>query len=201
MLVVPWVALSPGGVWDSLHSQIGRALHTESLGASVLLVADRLGLYDATVVRAAPAVSRDLAGGLPDALATASAVLAVVAALAPALVALRRRVEPGLLFAASVAGFLAFTKVLSPQYLVWLIPLAPFGGVAAAVLLVAALALAQSWYFHYHDLWAVGPQVWTLLARNLVLVALFAVLTAELAGRRAPRLARRRAASPGSAAT
>jgi uncharacterized membrane protein len=200
VLVVPWLALSPGGVWDSLHSQVGRALHTESLGASVLLVADRLGFYDATVVRAAPAVSRDLAGGLPDALATASAVLAVVAAIAPGLIALRRRVEPGLLFAASVAGFLVFTKVLSPQYLVWLIPLAPFGGVAAAVLLVAALALAQSWYFHYHDLWAVGPQVWTLLARNLVLVGLFVLLTAELAGRRAPRLARRRAASPGSAA-
>ena len=125
---------------------------------------------------------------------------ALVAALAPGLVALRRRVEPGLLFAASVAGFLAFTKVLSPQYLVWLIPLAPFGGVAAAVLLVAALALARSWYFHYHELWAVGPQVWTLLARNLVLVALFAVLMAELAGRRAPRLARRRAANRGSAA-
>jgi hypothetical protein len=84
---------------------------------------------------------------------------------------------------------------------VWLIPLAPFGGVAAALLLVIALILAQSWYFHYHDLWAVGPQVWTLLARNLVLVALFALLTAELAGRPAPRLARRRAASPRSAAT
>ena len=37
VLVVPWLALSPGGVWDSLHSQVGRGLHTESLGASVLL--------------------------------------------------------------------------------------------------------------------------------------------------------------------
>jgi uncharacterized membrane protein len=200
ILVVPWVALSPGGVWDSLHSQVGRGLHTESLAASVLLVADRLGLYDATVVRAAPAVSRDLAGGLPHALAAASAVLAIAAALAPGLVLLRRRVDPGLLLAASAAGFLAFTKVLSPQYLVWLIPLVPFGAAAAALLLLAALALAQSWYFHYHDLWAVGPQVWALLARNLVLVALFVVLSARLAGRRAPRLARRRAASRGSGA-
>ena len=82
----------------------------------------------------------------------------------------------GLAFAASVAGFLAFTKVLSPQYLVWLVPLAPFGGIAACALLVAALVLAQTWYFHYHSLWAVGPQVWTLLARNLVLVALYAIL-------------------------
>jgi len=78
--------------------------------------------------------------------------------------------------------------------------LVPFGGVVAWVLLAAALALAQSWYFHYHELWAVGPQVWTLLARDLVLVALFVVLSLQLAGRRAPRLARRRAASQGSAA-
>ncbi len=176
VLVVPWLVLSPGGVWDSLHSQVGRGLHTESLAASVLLVADRLGLYDATVVRAAPAVSRDLAGSLTHALAAASAGLAIAAALAPGLVLLRRRADPGLLFAAGVAGFLAFTKVLSPQYLVWLIPLAPFGGAGAALLLIAALALAQSWYFHYHDLWAVGPQVWTLLARNLVLVALYVLL-------------------------
>lgn len=200
VLVVPWFALSPGGVWDSVHSQVGRALHTESLGASVLLAGDRLGAYAAHVVLASPAVSRDLSGGLPDAVATASAVLAVLAALSPGLIALRRGVEPGVLFAASVAGFLAFTKVLSPQYVVWLIPLVALDGLLAAALLVAALALAQSWYFHYHDLWAVGPQVWTLLARNLVLVAIFAVLTLELAGRPVLRLARRRAASPGSAA-
>ena len=105
-----------------------------------------------------------------------SAALAVLAALAPAVVLLWRRVHPGLAFATSVAGFLAFTKVLSPQYVVWLIPLAPFGGIAAMLLLLAALALAQSWYFHYHDLWAVGPQAWTLLSRNLVLVALYTLL-------------------------
>ena len=112
----------------------------------------------------------------PRAIAAASAALAVLAALAPAVVLLWRRVHPGLAFATSVAGFLAFTKVLSPQYVVWLIPLAPFGGIAAMLILLAALALAQSWYFHYHDLWAVGPQAWTLLSRNLVLVALYALL-------------------------
>ena len=88
--------------------------------------------------------------------------------------------------------------MLSPQYVVWLIPLAPFGGIAAMLLLlVAALALAQSWYFHYHDLWAVGPQAWTLLARNLVLVALYALPLVE---DEHAVLARRRAASRGSGA-
>ena len=200
VLALPWLALSPGGVRESIHSQVGRGLHTESLGASVLMVADRLGHYDARVVLTSPAVSRDLAGGLPHTVATVSAALAVLAALSPGLIALRREVEPGVLFAAGVAGFLAFTKVLSPQYLVWLIPLVPLDGLVAVVLLVLALALGQSWYFHYHDLWAIGPQVWTLLARNLVLIALFAVLILELAGRRARRPARRRAASPDSAA-
>jgi hypothetical protein len=176
VLVVPWIALSPGGVWDSLDSQVGRGLHTESLGAGFLLVADRLGWYHAHVVATAPAVSRDLAGSLPHAVAAGSAVLAVAAALVPAVILLWRRRGPGIVFAATVAGFLAFTKVLSPQYVVWLIPLVPFGGPVAMLLLIAALALAQSWYFHYHDLWAVGPQAWTLLARNLVLVALYASL-------------------------
>ena len=176
VLVVPWFALSPGGVWDSLHAQVARGLHTESLGASILLAADRVGWYGAHVVSTTPAVSRDLAGGGPRAIAAVSACLAVLAALAPAVVLLRRSVSPGLAFATGVAGFLAFTKVLSPQYVVWLIPLVPFGGIAAMVLLLAALALAQSWYFHYHDLWAVGPQAWALLSRNLVLLALYALL-------------------------
>ncbi len=208
VFAVPWFALSPGGVWHSIHSQVGRGLHTESLGASVLLVADRLGWYHARVVATAPAISRDVAGGLPHGIAAASAVLAVAAALVPALWV--RRSGLGVAFAASVAGFLAFTKVLSPQYLVWLIPLVPFGGPFAAALLIAALALAQSWYFHYHDLWADGPQAWTLLVRNLVLVALYALLCFKLAtrqrvvtsfracGRRGCRPPRRRAASPGS---
>jgi uncharacterized membrane protein len=176
LLVVPWVALSPHGVWESLDAQLGRGLHAESLAASVLLAGDRLGVYDAHVVRRLhPATTRDLAGDLPHALGYATSVLAALAVVAVWAAYWRRR-ELGVAFAAAVAGFLAFAKVLSPQYLVWLIPLAPLGGVEAAVLLVTALALAQSWYFDYPQLWAVGSQVWTLLARNLVLVMLYAVL-------------------------
>ena len=175
-LVVPWVALSPRGVWESLDAQLGRGLHAESLAASILLAGDRLGVYEAHVVRTTHhAVSRDLAGGLPHALGYVTSVLAAVAVVVVWLHYLRGR-DLGVAFAAAVAGFLAFTKVLSPQYLVWLIPLVPYGGVAAAGLLVAALALAQSWYFDYPEIWAVGSQVWVLLARNLVLVALYALL-------------------------
>jgi hypothetical protein len=176
LLVVPWVVVSPRGVWDSLDAQLGRGLHAESLASSVLLAADRIGVYDAHVVRRLhPAATRDLAGGLPDALGYATAVLAVLAVLAVWFAYARRR-ELAVAFAAAVAGALAFAKVLSPQYLVWLIPLVPFGGGLAAALLVAALALAQGWYFHYRDLWTIGWPVWPLLARNLVLVALYGLL-------------------------
>jgi hypothetical protein len=174
--VVPWLALSPHGVWESVHAQLGRGLHAESLGASVLLAGDRLGVYRAHVVKTThAAVSRDLAGDLPDAFGYATSVLAAAAVVAVWLVFYRRRDRLEVAFAAAIAGVLAFAKVLSPQYLVWLIPFVPFVGLAAVALFVAALALAQSWYFHYHELWAVGSQAWTLLARNLVLVALYIV--------------------------
>jgi hypothetical protein len=176
VLIVPWIALSPGGVWDSLDAQLGRGLHAESLAASVLLVGDKLGVYDAHVVRRLhPATTRDLAGDLPHALGYVTSALALGAVVAVWLAYGRRR-ELGLAFAATIAGVLAFAKVLSPQYLVWLIPLIPFGGAAATLLLVVALALAQSWYFHYSQLWAVGWPVWPLLARNLLLVAVYALL-------------------------
>jgi hypothetical protein len=180
VLIVPWIALSPGGVWDSLDAQLGRGLHAESLAASVLLAGDKLGVYDAHVVRRLhPAATRDLAGGLPHALGYVTSGLALLAVVA-VWVAYARRRELGVAFAAAIAGALAFAKVLSPQYLVWLIPLIPFGGALAAALLVAALALAQSWYFHYPQLWAVGWPVWPLLVRNLLLVALYAFLLVRL---------------------
>jgi hypothetical protein len=176
VLIVPWVALSPRGVWDSLDAQLGRGLHAESLGASVLLAADKVGAYDAHLVkRLHPAATRDLVGGLPHAFGIVSSLLALLAVAAVWLAYARRR-ELELAFAACVAGVLAFAKVLSPQYLVWLIPLVAFDGVAAGALLVTALVLAQTWYFHYPQLWAKGWPVWPLLARNLVLVVLYAVL-------------------------
>ena len=71
--------------------------------------------------------------------------------------------------------------MLSPQYLIWLVPLVPLvrgrRGVAALVALTAALVLTQVWFpFRY---WAyVGKfhLAGVVLARDLVLVALVAVL-------------------------
>jgi len=75
------------------------------------------------------------------------------------------------------------SKVLSPQYMVWLLPLVPLGaeGLAgvgvSAVFLVACWTTTQVFPIHYGDLLNgrhPGPDL--LLVRNLLLVLLWALL-------------------------
>jgi hypothetical protein len=184
-VIAPFAAYSPHGVYESFHSQATRGLQVESLGASLLLVLDRLGLYHARVVETTGVAGRNLTGSSADAVA---AVLLVLEALAVVTVWFlyarlgELRVRLPLAFAAAVAGFLAFTKVFSPQYLVWLLPLVVAGGGAVAIGLAAvAVVLAQVWFFHYAALFRLEWPVWLLLARDLTMVALYLVLAAELA--------------------
>jgi uncharacterized membrane protein len=184
-VVAPFAAYAPHGVFESFRSQAARGLQIESLGASLLLALDRLGLYDAQVVETTGVAGRNLAGPAAEAVAAALLVLEAVAvatvwALYVRSQAARDRLP--LAWAAGVAGFLAFTKVFSPQYLVWLLPLVVAAGSAVAVVLAAvAVVVAQVWFFHYGALFRLEWPVWLLLARDLVMVALYGVLVAELA--------------------
>ncbi len=188
LVVVPFAVLGPGGLWDSFHAQTARGLQIESLGAALLLAAHRLGLYDATVVHGATgAASRDLAGSLPDALATMLSVLQVLAVALVWLAFVRRRPSAERLVlasAAAVAAFLAFNRFISPQYLVWLIPLVLLvpgrAGLATAGLLACSLVLGQIWFFHYRDVFALDRIVWLVVARDAALLGLYTVLLARL---------------------
>lgn len=182
--VVPFAAYAPHGVFESFRSQASRGLQIESLGASVLLVLDRLGLYHAHVVETTGVAGRNLAGGTADAVAVLLLVLEA-AAVASVWVLYARtrgaRERLPLAFAAAVAGFLAFTKVFSPQYLVWLLPLVvAAGGVAAVALAAVAVVLAQVWFFHYGALFRLEWPVWLLFARDLAMVALYLALAVPL---------------------
>ncbi|HSC51962.1 MAG TPA: glycosyltransferase 87 family protein, partial [Gaiellaceae bacterium] len=184
-VIAPFAAYAPHGVYESFHAQATRGLQIESLGASVLLVLDRLGLYHARVVETFGVAGRNLSGDSADAVAAALLALEALAVVAVWWLYARTqesRARLPLAFAAAVAGFLAFTKVFSPQYLVWLLPLVLAGGGAVATALLAiALVLAQVWFFHYHALFRLEWPVWLLLVRNLAMVALYGVLAAELA--------------------
>jgi hypothetical protein len=94
--------------------------------------------------------------------------------------------------AACVCAFVAFGKVLSPQYLIWLVPLVALvggrRGVAAVALLVAALVATQAWFpDHYWDYVRELDRAWLVLLRNVLLVALVAVLSLPRGARARPR--------------
>ena len=193
-IVLPFAILSPGGVVHSLTAQLGRPLQIESLGAAILLAAHQLGLYDPTVVSTHG--SQNLSGSLPDALAAVQTALQLVALVAVWLLFARGRPDRERLLvasAAAVVAFIAFGKVLSPQFLIWLLPLVPLvagsAGVAACWVFAGALVTTQLWFPHrYWHVVALESASWLVLVRDLLLVALLAVLVAAIRpGSEAPR--------------
>jgi hypothetical protein len=196
LAVIPFLVIDAGGLVDSVRAQAERPLQIESLGSSLLVAAHQLGLYDATVVTGSG--SQNLSGQLPDAVAQVQTIVQF-AALAAAWVLFARGRGGRAAFlaagAASVVAFIAFAKVLSPQFLIWLIPLVPLVlgrvGVIASALLAASLVTTQLWFpYRYWDMVALESATWLVLARNLLLVALFAVLLVAIRrAREAPRSA------------
>jgi len=188
-ILAPFVVVSPGGVWHAFWVQAGRPLQLESLGASLLLAAHHAFGLDLTMESSHG--SQNLAGGAADALAVASTV-AQVAALAAIWIwyargpATRDRLAAAC--AAAACAFVAFGKVLSPQFLIWLVPLVPLvrgrRGLAASGVLAAALVLTQLWFPSRYWRLALefdGVVSWLVLARDLTLVALTVLLIARVA--------------------
>jgi hypothetical protein len=189
VVVLPFVALSPGGVRFSLARQTGRALQIETLGASLLLGLNALGAY--TPRPSFGSGSWNLTGSLPDALAALQTVLQLAAVVVVWLVFARgSRGREQLLVgaAAAVAVWTLFGKVLSPQYLLWLVPLVALvvgrspPKLAVPAVLLAALGLTHAVYPNRYDELIrldTGPIV-LLLVRNALLIALAAALVARL---------------------
>lgn len=181
VVVLPFAALAPGGLGYSVKTQVIRKLQLESLGASFLLAADKLGAYAGSIVPGKPG-SLDLSGGLPNALGVLTTLVFLLALAVIVLVYLRAPESDELLvlgFAASITAFVAFSKVVSPQFLVWLVPVVPLARgrrLLTTALLVTILVLTQIEVVWEHPLRHFEWPVWVLLGRNLLLVALFAVL-------------------------
>ena len=192
---LPFALVAPSGVAESFERQFERPLQIESLGAALLLAGRQLGIYDPTIVSSHG--SQNLAGSLPDGLATAQTVLQALAVAGVWLAFARGRAGPVELVAASaaaVAAAVAFGKVVSPQFLIWLVPLVPFVVGAArvrpatlvAIVFAASLVLTQLWFpSRYWDVVALEPVGWLVLLRDVALVALFAVLAFAIRRRRA----------------
>jgi glycosyl transferase family 87 len=191
---VPFLVIAPGGVWHSISVQTTRPLQIEALGSSFLLAAHQA--FGLSITMRSGHGSQNLAGGAPDALAALQTVAQLAALVYLWWAFARGPASRERLFrfsAAAVVAFIALGKVLSPQFLIWLVPLVPLvrgrRGLAAGGLFVAAMVLTQLWFpYRYWDLalsFAATPS-WLVLARDVVLVGLLAVLAWPTADRSPP---------------
>jgi uncharacterized membrane protein len=181
---LPFAVMGPGGLRFSYWLQLKRGLEVESLAGGVLLALDRLGLHSVALRDEAPG-SRDAVGSLATALGVMSSLVVVTAVLYVAWLYLRGHRDWLVAAAAAVTAFVAFNKVLSPQYTAWLVPLVPAAGLAASGVLVAVLALTHlEWnrfatghgsIHHWGEVLS-----WWILVRDIALVALFGLLVLRL---------------------
>ena len=181
---VPFLALGPDGVVHSFSRQLGRPLQIESLGAGFLLAAHQA--FGLGVTMKSSAGSQNLVGTLPDALAVVQSVVQAAAILWLWWRFPRGPMEPARLAryaAAAVVAFVVLGKVLSPQFLIWLVPLVALvrgpRSLRTAALLAAALAVTQVWFpFRYWDLVRTFDPLasWLVPLRDLLLVGLLVVL-------------------------
>jgi uncharacterized membrane protein len=181
---LPFLVLAPDGVAHSIGRQLSRPLQIESLGAAFFLAAHHLAGLD---------VEMRSSHGSQNVYATGTVVAAVLLSLVQlaviAWIWLRRPGTAEELIrwsAAALVAFIALGKVLSPQFLIWLVPLVPLvaglRGLRASALLAAALLLTQAWFPTRY--WQLARELGSLpsglvLARDLVLVGLLVVLLTE----------------------
>ena len=183
----PFIALSPGGVRTSLDAQFGRPLEIESVGGSLLAAAhlvfgvrfpQQQSYYEIPFHSAAV-------------VAKISAAIGIVVLLVVWTQFARSDADDATLLTASAAALatvIAFGKVFSPQYLVWLIPLVPLaarGRRAAAALLLAtacvltALVFPRHWEALKYDL--ARKDVAAIVVRNALVVLFLATLLVKRA--------------------
>lgn len=203
---LPFLVLAPDGVAESIGRQLGRPLQIESLGAGVLLALHHVA--GMPLAWASSHGSQNLTGAAAGALAvllTLSQI--VVLGWAWARFA-RGPAEPERLVsyaATSLLAFVALGKVLSPQFLVWLLFAVPLvagrRGVVAGRLSALAAVLTAIWFpaLYWRLVREFDPLASSLvLARDVVLVGALVVLVRPLtARRRAPARSRTPAPSPG----
>jgi Glycosyltransferase family 87 len=190
LVFLPFFVLSPDGVVWSVRRQLDRPLQIESLGAAVLLA-----LHHAAGMPLAWASShgsQNLTGtvAVVAAAVTTAVQLAVLGFIwwrfaRSATVTAATFVEA---CAAVVVAFVALGKVLSPQFLVWLLPLVGLlvwrRAWPALGLVVAACALTRLWFPDRY--WRLVLQFdelasWLVLVRDLALVAILVTAVAFIA--------------------
>ncbi|HJQ27854.1 MAG TPA: glycosyltransferase 87 family protein [Rubrobacter sp.] len=185
LVFAPFLLVGGDGLLASFAYQTERGLQVESLSASLIM---QLGWVQSIAFQYGAFEVRGRGVGLAISL---SPLITFILLAVTGFVMYREYRRSGSLggeafpryAAALILAFMLGSKVLSPQYLIWLLPLVPLGTGGAAGLGVSALFLAacfittQVFPAHYGDLLELrspGPEL--LLTRNLLLAVLWVML-------------------------
>ncbi len=193
------LAVSPDGAADAVRYHLDRPAQIESTPAMVLLGLDAVAAGDAVSV-----ASHRSDGLLHPASGAVSALLAGLMVGLVLVLASRVGRTPRELVLTSLAAAVAFAllgKVLSPQFVIWALPLGALAfawrlhALAAAVALAAILTQVE-FPAHYFDVVAREPLALVLVAvRNATLLAVLVLAVRALEPRRQEQLLDRRRAA------
>ncbi len=193
------IASSPDGAVDAVRYHLDRPVQIESSPALVVLGLDAAGAGEAVSVS-----SHRSDGLLHDAAGAVSALFAGVLVGLVVLLAARVGRTPRELVLASLAGTIAFAlfgKVLSPQFVIWTLPLGALAFAWRSYALAAAIAAAAlltqiEFPAHYFDVVEREPLALALVAlRNAALLAALVLALRELQPRGQEQLLDRRRAT------
>lgn len=181
---LPFIILGPHGVAWALHRELARPLEIESLATTVFVFAHEVGGLHLHTIKSAG--SDNLIGPGTHAAVTISGVVTALAVLFVYARFYRSRRSAEEMVAASAAvviAYVTFSKVLSPQYLIWLVPVVPLVNgrlrIRLLVMLAVAMGMTQIWEPYRHGQYTdtFTPWLaWIVIARNALLVVMFVTL-------------------------
>ena len=199
VVIVPIVALVGDAAWNPLTYQTARGLQLESVGGGIVLL-DALWqgteaplTFDFGAVHVAGAAARAVLAALPWlAVSGFGLLIALSAYRARSEPRTGRRIDGGTIVtiaAASIVLLLTLNKVLSVQYVVWLVPFAALlpRGQFLLIALIAVLSVGIHPLNYERLIAQEAPLVLLLNVRNALLVALLAWLVATIARRNVAR--------------
>ncbi len=191
LIAIPFLLASPGGLLGSITYHAVRGVQLESTYSTLLILGDKLGLL--SVEPHVSFGSWNLTGTTADVVAYLS-VLILGLALVATYRSMYRRIHSGSYTARELLTYsalvitvvLAASKVLSPEYLIWLVPLVPllsgtFSRLAWIVFAAIVLLTYSVFTLLYVQLiWFQTAAVLVLLLRNVLIVGLAALAAASM---------------------
>lgn len=184
--LVPWLIVAPKSLAALFAFHAERGIQIESTYSSLGFAGRLLNLGWVDVVSSFRSIN--VAGPFVDVLARVSTpILIVVLAVAYVVIERRSRAQPAaaddVVFVGHAAAFvllaaMASSKVLSPQYFVWVIPFVPFmsrarGNIAVVAFVVLGVVTYYVYPVHYDELAGGWPgAILALDLRNLLLIGL-----------------------------